>query len=108
MTTRRARCTGGARRENRMGTNRPGGDMRPGPDDDTDPDPQRRANQPSPIPATPNAMPYTVGDDSEDKTRDLPPELIGSPISRIPATRRPRLLAIGAVVALAVLLVTSM
>jgi penicillin-binding protein 2 len=91
-----------------MGTNRPGGDMRPGPDDDTDPDPQRRANQPSPIPATPNAMPSTVGDDSEDKTRDLPPELIGGPISRIPATRRPRLIAIGAVVALAVLLVTSM
>jgi len=75
-----------------MGTNRS--------DDDTDPDPRRRANQPSPAPATPNAMQSTIGDDSEDKTRDLPPELIGGPIPRIPATRRPRLIAIGSAVAL--------
>jgi hypothetical protein len=53
-------------------------------------------------------MQSTIGDDSEDKTRDLPPELIGGPIPRIPATRRPRLIAIGSVVALAVLLVTSL
>jgi hypothetical protein len=70
-----------------MGTNRPGGDTRPGTDDDTDPDLRRRANQPAPMPAAPNAMQSTIGDDSEDKTRDLPPELIGGPIPRIPATR---------------------
>src|SRR5690242_19418468 len=107
MTARRARCIGEAMREHRIGMNRPGGGTPSGPDDDTDPDLRRRTNQPAPMRATPDAMQSTVGDDSEDKTRDLPPELIGGPIPRIPASRRPRLIAIGTVVALAVLLVTS-
>ena len=91
-----------------MGTNRPGGDMRSASDDDTDPDLRRRANQQVPIQAPPGALQSTIGDDSEDKTRDLPPELIGGPIPRIPASRRPQLIAIASVIALAVLLVTSL
>jgi penicillin-binding protein 2 len=81
-----------------MGTNRPSSD------DDTDPDLRQRKNQPAPT----GAMPSTVGDDSEDKTRDLPPELIGGPIPRIPASSRPRLIVIASVVVLAVLLACSL
>jgi penicillin-binding protein 2 len=91
-----------------MGENRSGGDPRQKAGDDTDPDVQRRKNQPPPASTSPGTTPASAAYDDEDKTRALPPELIGGPLPRIPASRRPRLIAIVSVVVLAVLLGTSM
>jgi penicillin-binding protein 2 len=90
-----------------MGDNRSGGDPRQNAEDDTDPDVQRRKNQPPPSSMSPDMTPANAAYDDEDRTRALPPELIGGPVPRIPASRRPRLIAIGSVVLLAVLLGTS-
>jgi len=87
-----------------MGENRPGGDFRHSSEEDTDPDVQRRKSRQTPANAFPGAMPSNITDDSEDRTRDLPPELIGGPVPRIPASRRPRVIAIVSVVVLAALL----
>jgi penicillin-binding protein 2 len=85
------------------------GETRPPADDDTDPDVLRGKKSPQKPPGgAASAMPLSMGDDSEDRTRDLPPELIGGPIPRIPATQRPRLIATISVIVLAVLLGTSL
>lgn len=87
-----------------MGDNLSGGDFRQSFDADTDPDVRRGKNQPASADTQPSIMPASFDDDSEDKTRDLPPELINRPIPRRPLSQRPRLIAVISLVVLAVLL----
>ena len=87
-----------------MGDNLSGGDFRQSFEADTDPDVRRGKNRPVSPDTQPNIMPSSFDDDSEDKTRDLPPELVNRPIPRRPLSQRPRLIAVISIVILAVLL----
>ena len=87
-----------------MGENRSGGDFRQSSDEDTDPDIKRRKNQPAPVGAAPSAMPSNIPADSEDRTQRLTPEQLAEIAHRKPVAPRSRTLAIISVVALVVLL----
>jgi penicillin-binding protein 2 len=87
-----------------MGENRSGGDFRQNSEEDTDPDIKRRKNQPAPVGAVPNALPSSIPADSEDRTQRLTPEQLAEIAHRKPVAPRSRMLAIISVVALVVLL----
>ncbi len=87
-----------------MGENRSGGDFRQSSEEDTDPDSKRRKNQPAPAGPIPSALPSSIPADSEDRTQRLTPEQLAEIAHRKPVTPRSRTLAIISVVALVVLL----
>lgn len=103
-----------------MGDKRSGGDFRHSSEEDTDPDNQRRANQPAsadpsatnpsipPISPISPMSPMSADAENEDLTRDLPPELINRPAPRMPTTRRPGFIIAVSIVALVAVLGTTL
>lgn len=92
-----------------MGDNRSGGDFRPSFEEDTDPDVRRRKNQPAPsgTSTSPGALSASARNDSDDRTRELTPEMLARPLPKIPATRRPGFIVAISAVMLAVVLGTA-
>lgn len=98
-----------------MGDKRSGGDFRHSSEEDTDPDAQRRGNQPSSFDTNPAIQPVipsaSADEDSEDKTTELTPEMqariANEPLPKaqpLPGERRSRRLVIVSIVALVAVL----